>query len=800
MEQTASQQYAVVEPEAMAGEPDAGAAARGMTGERLRRLVEATKAVPWEASAETWQFTYVGPQAVELLGYPVEQWYTKDFWVSALHADDREGTIALCLQSAARLRDYELEYRMMAVDGRAVWIHDIVNVVAENGRPKILQGYMIDVTSRRNAEAAVRCVEQEHLAFERLLADLSARFVNIPPERVDAEIDQGLRQILEFFRVDRCGLLRGAPDKTTFQITHAHLAEGIPPVPLRVDLPTTLFPWAYRKVIIDHEVLAVASLDEMPPEAAADVATYRAWGILSHLNIPIVVSGSDDYIISINSVRGEHAWPEEYIPRFRLLGEIFVNALERRRAEGVLRESEARFRQLADASPVMIWMSGPDKGCTYLNKGWIEFTGRPLEQELGDGWAEGVHPDDLQRCLGTYVQAFDAREQFSMEYRLRRRDGEYRWIWDVGVPRFATGGRFEGYIGSCSDITERRRMEEQLQARLAEIEDLKRRLEEENVYLREEMRLEQGHDDIVGQSDVMKRVLAQAEQVAQTDSTVLILGETGTGKELLAREIHNASARRHRTLVTVNCASLPATLIESELFGRERGAYTGALTRMAGRFEVADGSTLFLDEIGDLPLEVQAKLLRVLQEGQLERLGSTKTLQVNVRVIAATNRDLGREVKDGKFRMDLFYRLNVFPITIPPLRERAEDIPLLAWKFVSEFEKKMGNRIENIPKRTMDALQHYPWPGNARELRNAIERAMIICKGKTLDVPMPAMTPTEPVAPRNLEDLERGHILGVLEKATWRLAGRGGAAEILGLKRTTLQSRMRKLGIKRPTT
>ena len=963
MEQTSSLPYAIAEPEST-------------DGERLRRLLEATRAVPWEANAETWQITYVGPQVVRLLGYPVEPWYEKDFWVSALHADDREGIIALARQSIARLRDFEIEYRMVAADGRAVWIHDIVHVVAEHGRPKTLQGYMIDVTDRRNAEAEARSVERERLAFERLLADLSARFVNIPSERVDGEIERGLQQVLEFFRVDRCGLLRGSPDKATFQITHACFAEGIASVPLRVDLPTALFPWVYQELVIHHRVVSVATLDDMPAEARVDKKTYKEWGIQSHLNIPLIVDGSEDYVISINAVRSGRTWPEEYIPRLRLLGEIFVNALERRRAEervgdllrferllshlstrcanlsapeadrgiehglqlvgeflgvdraslsefspearafrmvhwwarpgieppppvrssehfpwtsermlegeivcfrrpedlpdearldresyrnrgitshilvplaaggspvgaaafsmlgaqrswppalvqrlrlvgeifanalerqraeGVLRESEARFRQMADASPVMIWMSGLDKGCTYFNRGWLEFTGRTLEQELGDGWAESVHRNDLQRCLDTYVRAFDARHRFSMEYRLRRDDGEYRWIWDIGVPRFAAGGRFEGYIGSCTDITEHRQMQEQLQARLAEIEGLRRRLEEENVYLREEIRLEHGHDDIVGQSDAMKRVLAQAEQVAQTDSSVLILGETGTGKELLAREIHTASGRRHRALVTVNCASLPATLIESELFGRERGAYTGALTRMAGRFEVADGSTLFLDEIGDLPFEVQAKLLRVLQDGQLERLGSSKTLRVNVRVIAATNRDLAREVKDGRFRMDLFYRLNVFPITIPPLRERPEDIPLLAWKFVGEFAKRMGKRIENIPKRTMDALQRYPWPGNAREMRNCIERAMIVTKGKILDVPIPAMLPREPepVAPRNLEDLERGHILGVLEKATWRLAGRGGAAEILGLKRTTLQSRMRKLGIKRPTT
>ena len=343
----------------------------------------------------------------------------------------------------------------------------------------------------------------------------------------------------------------------------------------------------------------------------------------------------------------------------------------------------------------------------------------------------------------------------------------------------------------------RKRADEQIRKHVGEIEALKQRLERENIYLQEEVKLLFEHKDIVGKSVAMKRVLNQAEQVAKTDSTVLLLGETGTGKELLARAIHGMSSRKDRPLVTVNCASLPPTLIESELFGREKGAYTGALTRMVGRFEIADGSTLFLDEIGELPLEIQSKLLRVLEKGHFERLGSTKPLHVNVRIIAATNRDIEQEVKDGKFRRDLFYRLNVFPIVIPPLRERPEDIPLLVRAVVREFQKRMGKEIESIPKKTMQTLQSYSWPGNVRELRNLIEHAMILSKGKTLDVQVPNRASSETEATGNLEDVERKHMVAVLEKTGWRIAGQGGAAEVLGLKRTTLQARMKKLGIKR---
>jgi formate hydrogenlyase transcriptional activator len=298
-------------------------------------------------------------------------------------------------------------------------------------------------------------------------------------------------------------------------------------------------------------------------------------------------------------------------------------------------------------------------------------------------------------------------------------------------------------------------------------------------------------------SEPLLQTLAEAKRVAPTDSTVLLLGETGTGKELLAHAIHEMSSRKDRVLILVNCASLPPTLIESELFGREKGAYTGSLTKMVGRFELADGSTLFLDEIGDLPLELQSKLLRVLEQGQFERLGSSRTIKVNVRFIAATNRDLAQDVNDGKFRKDLYYRLNVFPITIPPLRDRKEDIPSLVWSFVNQFEKTLSKRIESIPKNSMEALMRYSWPGNIRELRNVIEHAMIMSNRTTLDVTPPAEAKHEQSGLYTLADTESRHIIEVLERTGWRISGKDGAAEILGMKRTTLQSRMKALGITR---
>ena len=334
-----------------------------------------------------------------------------------------------------------------------------------------------------------------------------------------------------------------------------------------------------------------------------------------------------------------------------------------------------------------------------------------------------------------------------------------------------------------------------------EIAELKDKLTEEKLYLQEEIQTEYNFQEIVGESQTLRRVLKEVETVAATASTVLILGETGSGKELIARALHNLSDRQERTFVKLNCAAIPTGLLESELFGHERGAFTGAIATKIGRFETADRGTLFLDEVGEIPLELQVKLLRVLQEQEFERLGSTRTMRVDVRVVAATNRDLGQMVEEQKFRSDLYYRLKVFPITLPPLRERAEDIPALVRHFAQKFALRMKKRIETIPAEAMKALRAYPWPGNVRELENFIERAVILSPGADLTVPLSELKTLSPVSngsPKTLEDAEREHILKALRDAKWTIGGAAGAAAKLGMKRTTLQSKMQKLGIVRP--
>jgi formate hydrogenlyase transcriptional activator len=349
-----------------------------------------------------------------------------------------------------------------------------------------------------------------------------------------------------------------------------------------------------------------------------------------------------------------------------------------------------------------------------------------------------------------------------------------------------------------SNVLARAESDDALRQTITQIERLRDQLQAENTYLRREVQERLGEGNVIGRSPSILRVLEQVRQVAGTDSTVLLLGETGTGKEVLATHLHEQSGRRGRMMVRVNCSAIPATLIESELFGREKGAFTGALAKQIGRFELAHHSTIFLDEIGDLPADVQVKLLRVLEERQIERLGSPKAIHVDVRIIAATHRNLEQLIVKETFREDLFYRLNVFPIQVPPLRERIEDIPLLVWRFVDEFSRAFGKRIDEIPRESLAALQRHSWPGNIRELRNVVERAMIVATGRRLTISVPASTTASGKRSLKLAEVEKEHIRSVLESTGWRIRGSDAAAERLGLRPTTLETRMAKLGIGRP--
>ncbi len=473
------------------------------------------------------------------------------------------------------------------------------------------------------------------------------------------------------------------------------------------------------------------------------------------------------------------------------------------------------LQQFYHSAPVGMAAISKDHCFKRLNNRLAEFIGKTPQECLGQKVSK-VLPEFGEKISDIITSVFiTKKEQLEREIAFQHH-GEFKF-WVINIyPILCDEAESEDGFDCANliihDISELRKAQSKLEIAYERISNLKKRLEQENQYLKNEINKEYDFQHIIGSSVGLKLVLEQVSQVSMTDATVLITGETGTGKELIARAIHQNSARKAHTLITVNCAALPANLIESELFGHEKGAFTGAVNRKAGRFEIADGGTIFLDEIGELPLELQSKLLRVLQEGQIERLGGTKTIDVNVRVIAATNRDLAQESINGRFREDLYYRLNVFPIHIPRLAERKDDIIEMATSFMQNFAHRMRKNITSISDESMDKLTSYDWPGNVRELKNLIERAVIICPSEVLEVSIPT-NPFRHETNRSseipllqgtsfptLNEFEKSYIQKVLEKTGGRVRGKGGAAEILGMKPTTLDSRMLKLGIKRIPT
>ncbi|HWW85628.1 MAG TPA: sigma 54-interacting transcriptional regulator, partial [Vicinamibacterales bacterium] len=464
---------------------------------------------------------------------------------------------------------------------------------------------------------------------------------------------------------------------------------------------------------------------------------------------------------------------------------------DRKRAENKLRQDERELRQLMDALPQHVLVLDKDGALLLANRTMLDYIGCTLEEMcLGtrEPLNKDVHPDDLERIEGERSLGLSNSVPFEMERRLLGKDREFRWFLFRYNPVMDEDGAVVRWFATATDIEERRQTED--------------RMRNETVALREAIVRSSMQEKIVGSSPSLRRVLAEVERVAATDSTVLILGETGTGKELIAREIHNRSTRASRAFVSVNCAAIPSSLIASELFGHEKGAFTGAIQRRIGRFESADGGTLFLDEIGDLPPETQVALLRALQERTFERIGGLRPVAVDVRVLAATNRDLDAAIAEGSFRKDLFYRLNVFPVHVPALRERGADIPLLVEYLVARYAQKTGKRIQRIGNETMDLFKRYSWPGNVRELQNVIERAVILCDGETFSVDASwfGERSKSPVRAKTLaSDLsahEKTMIENALRQSSGRVSGANGAASILGMPRQTLESKLRRLGIK----
>ncbi len=513
--------------------------------------------------------------------------------------------------------------------------------------------------------------------FEQLLAEVASRLAGLRGQEMDAAIRDALRGLCLFMGAERSTLVEFSDDGKRFETSHWWAAEGIPPTG---PVDAERIPWFAARLRAGKTIALERIPDDLPPGTQGEREVTAAYGMKSNLTVPVIVNGRPVCALATGSFSDYRRWPEPFVQRVRLFGQVLAAAVHRRRQEQALEKSRAEIRRL------------------------------------------------------------------------------------------------------------------------------NRQLHRENLYLREEIRTDHYAGEIVGSSPGMQRALTAVEQVAPLSSTVLLLGETGTGKELLARAIHDRSPRRRGPLVKVNCSALPSGLVESELFGHEKGAFTGADTARAGRFEVADRGTLFLDEVGDLPLDAQAKLLRVLQEGEFERVGSSRTRKVDVRLVAATHRDLQTEAGAGRFRADLYYRLSVFPILIPPLRERREDIEPMVWFFIHRRQKEMERRIETIRPESLDALRRYDWPGNVRELQNVVERALILSPGETLqlDAAFRSAAPSSSSAAatpagRDLDAVQRAHIERVLAECGWKINGPGNAAERLAIHPNTLRFRMKKLGITRPT-
>ncbi len=747
---------------------------------RYRALVMASAEMVWRADARG-EGIFDTPVWHQLTGQnenDMQEWG----WLAAVHPDDRERAGRLWESAVVEKRTYENELRIRTRDGN--FRHFYVNAVpilAANGNVHEWVGANIDITERKQADQAL----QDLMAGTAVIGQ---EFFSAYVRHVAGALDVHCAMVAEVandsdsrLRTLAVWVGKGWENNYEYDVAGA---------PCGHVLNEKKFFYCRERV------------QELFPEC-------RALGDLSavsYMGTPLF--NSSGRLIGSLCIIDNKSLDDER--RARSILEIFAGRtaaeIERQHAEEALRQSEERLRLALKAGRMGVWDWDRRTNLAKWSKEYFLVMGlMPFSVESSyQAWTKCVHPEDLPLAEAAVESAIAEKKEYRCEYRVVWPDGTIHWVVTRGEPVYNDFGECVRIMGVLVDVTERKFAEE-------EISRLKERLEAENVYLRTEVSSGHRYGELVGRSEGILKVLDQVSQVAGTDMTVLVLGETGTGKELVARAVHEQSGRRERPLVKVNCSALPGELIESELFGHEKGAFTGATGRQVGRFELAVGGTIFLDEVGDLPLKLQAKLLRVLQDGEFERLGSGKTIKVNVRVIAATNRDLLEAMQRGRFRPDLYYRLAVYPIKLPALRERREDIGLLAEVFLREAGRRLGRLFDPISEDVLETLRRYEWPGNVRELQNVIERAAVISTGRILQLPegwaSSLRAVEKEVEPRpvvqvssqetTLEELERRHILQVLSQTRWRVEGPKGAATILGLNPSTLRSRMQKLGIKR---
>ena len=648
---------------------------------------------------------------------------------------------------------------------------------------------------------------EQHLQLQSLLAELSANFVRVPIDMIDQEIQESLRRIAENMDLDSVSLGLLAAEGQDFSSRYQYTKSIMKPwlsSSLMVESPLL------TRTLLAGQPFIMQDVDALPPEYALDRESFLRYGRRASLVFPFIVGGQLCGGIGFASSRPRQ-WPDNVVRGLGLIADVYANVLDRKRNLQALQWSEEQMRLAAESADIGLWVWNIQQDTIWATDRTRDIYGVPYDDKLNlQRFLACLHSEDRERVNNVIQEAFQVGSDFREEYRVVHPDSSEYWICATGKCQFGDSSLPEQMMGASLNITDIRRNKfelehanDELKTALEENRRLKDRFQQENIYLRNEIS-ERQRSQIVNGSRAMRLILTQIQQVAPTQASVLIMGESGTGKELVATAIHEASPRKDRAMIRVNCAAIPTALIESELFGREKGAYTGALSKQIGRFELADGSTLFLDEVGEMPMDAQAKLQRVLQEKQMERLGNPKTIKVDVRVIAATNRNLSQAVAEGRFREDLYYRLNVFPIQVPPLRDRREDIPKLIETFIQEFAKAMDKAIDGVAKTSLQMLCDYDWPGNIRELRNVIERAVILANGPILKVALPtdalatAMPLKSPLV--SLEEVERNHIVQVLDSCGWRVRGLGGAAAVLRLNPTTLESRMNKLGIRRPSS